>query len=69
MTKQKIEDRIKQIKDYNKASTVIAQVNNKSPIKIDFNNIEKLTNYNNLNYELLREVFKITTANSSGATS
>lgn len=67
VTKRKIEVRIKDLErdiNLNKSSTATSRLNNKYPTKIYFNNVEKLANYNNLNYLIQREAIEIATINS-----
>lgn len=59
----KIKERKRDIK-LNKSSRAVVRVNNKSPLTIHFNNVEKLANYNNLNYALLRKATEIVTVHS-----
>lgn len=74
MAKRQIEDRIIEHKrdihlhksSYIQPSTCTstARLNNKSPIKLYFNNVGKLAGHKRLNYALLWEDIEIITANS-----
>lgn len=57
-------DRVKELKKHikmNKSRAAVVKVNNESTQNIGIDNIDKLTNSNNLKYVRLRKTIKITT--------
>lgn len=44
-----------------KSTTAMPKLSKKSPLNIDLDNIDRLANFSNLKYALLREVIEITT--------
>lgn len=68
MTSRKIKTRIKEHMNdikYNKETTGLTRYNKKKELLIDFQNINKLANYNNMNYAYKREAIEILTTENT----
>ena len=62
MTKRKIKDRVKKHQNgikFGKFNIALAQLHKKEIIKIDFENVRKITQYSNQKYALSRKALEV----------